>query len=310
MQPHRLAVKLFSVDPERPIELGPFIGLFHRFIQDGSVEGLLLDVADYAHVPDGPGIMLIGHEVEYAIDRTGGRTGLLTVRKRAAGTPLAGTLRDAFRKALVAAAAITRDGSTELRLDTASAAVHVLDRLAAPNDAATYEALAKEIEPLARELFGPCELSREHADDPRQAVAVRIRAEAASDLDTLLGRLGGADGTEIGTATPEKQSDWDIEPEDLQRLRESGRPFVLIDVREPDEYAVCNLGGELIPLKSLAGRIGELDPEAHTVVHCKVGGRGAQAVRALREAGFEDAWHLRGGILAWIDRIDPSLTRY
>jgi adenylyltransferase/sulfurtransferase len=106
------------------------------------------------------------------------------------------------------------------------------------------------------------------------------------------------------------QSPWDISVEDLKRLRDDRTDFVLIDVREPHEYEVCDLGGELIPLGTLASRIPELDRSAHIVVHCRSGGRSANAVKALRGSGFENVWNLNGGILAWIDRIDPSLTRY
>jgi len=107
-----------------------------------------------------------------------------------------------------------------------------------------------------------------------------------------------------------RQSEWDISVEDLQRLRAAGAAFRLIDVREPREYQICNLDGELIPLGSLADRLSELPRDGHIVVHCRSGARSAQAVAVLRQAGFENAWNVNGGILAWIDRIDPSLTRY
>lgn len=108
----------------------------------------------------------------------------------------------------------------------------------------------------------------------------------------------------------ERQSDWDIDVHDLKRLRDAGVLSRLIDVREAHEYEICNLGGELIPLRTLPTRIGELDPSAHIAVHCRSGARSARAVAALRGAGFENAWNVNGGILAWIDRIDPTLTRY
>ena len=107
-----------------------------------------------------------------------------------------------------------------------------------------------------------------------------------------------------------KQSDWDISVEDLKKLREEGADFVLIDVREPHEREICEIGGELIPLGSLAGRIEALEASAHTVVYCRSGGRSAKAVTALRASGFGNAWNLQGGILAWADRVDPSLTKY
>ena len=106
------------------------------------------------------------------------------------------------------------------------------------------------------------------------------------------------------------QSSWDVSVEDLKKLRDDGANFVLLDVREPREYEICHLDGQLIPLASLPSRIGELDPNVHIIVHCRSGGRSANAVKLLRGAGFANAWNLNGGILAWIDRIDPSLTRY
>lgn len=107
-----------------------------------------------------------------------------------------------------------------------------------------------------------------------------------------------------------QQSPWDISVEDLKKLQDEQAEFVLIDVREPHEYEICQIGGDLIPLGQLASRIHELDPQAHVVVHCRSGGRSAKAVAALREAGFQNAWNVQGGILAWIERIDSSLTKY
>jgi adenylyltransferase/sulfurtransferase len=108
----------------------------------------------------------------------------------------------------------------------------------------------------------------------------------------------------------DRQSEWDISVEDLARLREEGAEFVLVDVREPHEYEICNLEGELIPLKTLPSRIEDLDREAYVIVHCRSGARSAKAVEILRAQGFGNAWNVQGGILAWIERIDPSLTRY
>ena len=108
----------------------------------------------------------------------------------------------------------------------------------------------------------------------------------------------------------DQQSPWDILVEDLAKLRKEHAKFVLLDVREPHEFQICNLDGKLIPLKSLPTRLAELDKNAHLVVHCRSGGRSAKAVELLRASGFANAWNVQGGILAWIDRIDSSLTRY
>ena len=104
-----------------------------------------------------------------------------------------------------------------------------------------------------------------------------------------------------------RQSEWDITVEDLRELRDAGSDFQLIDVREPREYEVRSLGGELIPLKTLPERVADLDTTRHIVVHCKSGGRSSKAVQRLRGAGCENVWNVNGGLLAWVDRIDPSL---
>jgi len=307
MNLQRIAVKFFvTPDPRAPVDLEPFVPLFHRVIQQAGFEGLLVDVADYAHVTEGPGVMLIGHDVDYAIDATGGRVGLLVTRKRCGPLPLGEALLDTLRKALIAVRVLEADAASGLRFATDAFELQLLDRLAAPNDADGFAAVRAAIAPAVEKLFGDagCELTRAHSEDARKPLAVAVAAREAIAAEALLQRLGAA------PPRAQAQSPWDIEVDELKRLRDSGADFVLIDVREVQEYETCNLGGDLVPLGSLAGRLGDFDREAHTIVHCKTGGRSAKAVAALREAGFEKAWNLRGGILAWIERIDPSLTKY
>jgi adenylyltransferase/sulfurtransferase len=86
---------------------------------------------------------------------------------------------------------------------------------------------------------------------------------------------------------------------------------VIIDVREPTEFQICRIpGAVLIPLGELPARVGELDPEAEVVLQCKSGVRSANAAAFLRGRGFAKARNLAGGILAWIDQVDPSLQKY
>ena len=94
------------------------------------------------------------------------------------------------------------------------------------------------------------------------------------------------------------------------RIDRADGVFVL-DVREPQEFQICRIpGSTLIPLGDLPKRLGELEGRSEMIVHCKSGVRSAKAVKLLREAGFDGAKNLRGGILRWIDTVDPSLPKY
>jgi molybdopterin/thiamine biosynthesis adenylyltransferase/rhodanese-related sulfurtransferase len=87
--------------------------------------------------------------------------------------------------------------------------------------------------------------------------------------------------------------------------------FVLVDVREPFEYDISRIpGSKLIPLGELPARLSELDSADDIVLHCKVGGRSAKALRILQEAGFRKLNNLQGGITAWSDDVDPTTPKY
>jgi len=109
-------------------------------------------------------------------------------------------------------------------------------------------------------------------------------------------------------AAPTTKRDMTVE-EFKQRLDKGDDLFVL-DVREPHEYQICNLGGHLIPLNDLPKRVSELDSSREIVVHCKMGGRSAKAADFLRQAGFSRVHNLAGGIAAWAERIDPKVPKY
>lgn len=101
-----------------------------------------------------------------------------------------------------------------------------------------------------------------------------------------------------------------IGPKELKRRLDAGEDVVVLDVREPHEYKICNIGGLLIPLSELAARVHELDSARDIVIHCRTGIRSAQAVGFLQDAGFERVWNLAGGIHAWSDEIDPTIPKY
>jgi len=193
VNPQRLAVKIFSVDPDEPVDLDPFTPLFHHFIQEKSLPGLLFDVADYAHVPQGPGIILIGHDVDYGIDQVDGRAGLLVVRKRFGRAAIEEVLRDTLQKALSAVAAIAADGRSPIAFDTDAAELLVLDRLTAPNDDESFAAAAGRVAPVFDVLYGGATIERVGAEDARRPLGLRARAnQPGSDPATLLARLEAA----------------------------------------------------------------------------------------------------------------------
>jgi len=103
----------------------------------------------------------------------------------------------------------------------------------------------------------------------------------------------------------------DMTVTELKERMDKGDAPMVVDVREPAEFEICRIpGAVLIPLQQLPQRLGELDPTKEIVLQCKVGGRSANATAYLQQAGFTRARNLKGGILAWIDQVDPSQPKY
>ncbi len=102
----------------------------------------------------------------------------------------------------------------------------------------------------------------------------------------------------------------EMQVEELKRRLDAGDDLFVLDVREPHEYQICNIGGHLIPLGDLPKRVNELDSSREIVAHCRSGVRSAKAVGFLQQAGFKKVHNLAGGILAWADRVDPKMPKY
>jgi adenylyltransferase/sulfurtransferase len=99
--------------------------------------------------------------------------------------------------------------------------------------------------------------------------------------------------------------------EELKKRLDQREAVFILDVRNPEEYQICRIpGSTLIPLPELPNRVGELDPNRELVVHCKSGMRSAKAVALLKENGFRRLKNLKGGILAWAEKIDPLMPKY
>jgi molybdopterin/thiamine biosynthesis adenylyltransferase/rhodanese-related sulfurtransferase len=120
-----------------------------------------------------------------------------------------------------------------------------------------------------------------------------------------------------GVTPPQEETteaaDWEITVTDLKAKLDRGEPLTIIDVRDPHEWQICNLetyGSQLIPLGQFAARMYELNSEDDIIVHCKMGGRSADAYRMLQQAGFKRVKNLKGGITAWADQVDPTVPKY
>jgi sulfur-carrier protein adenylyltransferase/sulfurtransferase len=101
----------------------------------------------------------------------------------------------------------------------------------------------------------------------------------------------------------------EIDVQNLKEMRENNIPHVLIDVREPYEFEMANLGGLLIPMGEVIARIEEVPREGKVIIHCRSGARSSSVIHVLtREFGYCNLYNLKGGIMAWAEEIDPTLA--
>ena len=187
-QAHRVAVT-FPVAGET-LDVDAAISVFHRWIREGcALEGLLIDVADYRHVPDGPGVLLIGLDRDRSIEFSTGEVAIRSMSKRPLADDLTGHVRAVAHDALVLAAGLAEPdafGDTA-RIDLGGCRVTVLDRLRSTNDAAG----AATVEPAVREALEglePGEIVRE-ISDPRGPLSLRVALGAGGDPAALAERL-------------------------------------------------------------------------------------------------------------------------
>jgi hypothetical protein len=186
----RIGLKLFATDDTslRPRQLVP---IFHRWIQTQAIaDQLLVDVADYAHVPDGPGVMLVAHEGNFSLDLGGGRMGLAYNRK----TPVEGQLEDrlrlVLRTVLDACLQLEAEPALEGRLRFRGDELQLFanDRLRAPNEPQTLEVFQPALQALLQRLYGAaCTITSD--PDRRARFSVHVQAPVAVSPRELFERL-------------------------------------------------------------------------------------------------------------------------
>ena len=102
----------------------------------------------------------------------------------------------------------------------------------------------------------------------------------------------------------------EITVQEFKQKLDNNEDFQLIDVREPFEYEICNLDGELIPMGIILNETEKIAKDKTVIIHCKSGGRSGAIVNELEKIGFTNLYNLKGGILAYAREIDPTLTSY
>ncbi len=188
MQLQHVNIKIFVEGPLE-IDLERFIQVFHRWTAEQSLDELLIDVADYRHVPKGPGVVLVGHEADYGMDNAEGRFGLLYNRK----APIDGTNEDRFSQALAAAAKACENLEYEfqsegpLRFSRNEFQIVINDRAIAPNTPETYDAVEPEVKAFLAKTLGNEDFSIERETEPRRRCGLKIETAQPFDLSTFAG---------------------------------------------------------------------------------------------------------------------------
>ena len=185
-----IKVKLAFEDPGK-IDLGGLIPIFHSWIQDQVCDELLLDVADYRHVPDGPGILLIGHEANYSVDNLEGRLGLRYNRKAVIAGTNQDRLEQAFRSAVRAAQRLEEDAPEGQKLAISGREIEmwINDRLLAPNREETRSTLGSELRKFLDKLLAGNPYTLSLDPDPRRLLTARIASDRKFSVSEFLETL-------------------------------------------------------------------------------------------------------------------------
>ena len=188
-EPQRIGVKVFVEDQET-FDRARMIDVFHRWIQEDRLPGTLVDVHDYTHVSEGPGVLLIAHEWHLRTDEAGGRIGLEYELKREGSGTLAERLRKAVLSVLEAAAALEQDTAEDnpVRFATCEMVFRFTDRLAVPATEAAFEEVILELENVLADFYGgvPIEFERVGHSRGPLTIHMRVGGDEERSLEELL----------------------------------------------------------------------------------------------------------------------------
>ncbi len=188
MELQHINLKFFIENPDS-IDLEKFHAIFNGWIQRNFSDDLLIDVAEYLHVHNGPGIILIGHNANYSLDLTAGRLGFLYNRK----SQVTGTNQQKLAKATQAALNIMQilEKESPIRFIGNEVQLTINDRLVIPNTAETSSTLKTDLDIFFGTLFKGSNVTLIHssASEPRARFSIDVRADSAFDTQSLLGNI-------------------------------------------------------------------------------------------------------------------------
>lgn len=171
----------------KPVDEAVFIPIFHEWIRLKKLPGTLIDVADYRHVPEGPGIMLISHEINYAMDHLGGQFGLSAQRKLGQGSTHQERIVDLAKRLALFGVLLEADGRVaDLQLEAGSFLYQANDRLRAPNTAEAFTELKLDLEKAAMAIYGGQNVTVCRVEnDPRDRLSAIVETTAPIQFSSL-----------------------------------------------------------------------------------------------------------------------------
>jgi hypothetical protein len=190
MTAKRIAVKFYAQNPD-VVDTHDFVAVFQRWIQEHRVEGLLIDVADYKHVPNGPGVLLIAHEGDYSYTLSEGRAGIQYISKSPVAETLEAAIATVLRLTLEAVVAVEKEASLNgLAFDYGSVRIVLQDRLQFPNNEASFAAAQAAVSALFEQLLGAAvTVTNANAADSREALTLAVRLPEGVTGVALLDKL-------------------------------------------------------------------------------------------------------------------------
>lgn len=175
--PKRLRIRL-PLNAPSGFDITDIIPVFHRWIQANTVPGLLIDVADYKHVPNGPGIFLIGDEGDYSLDEVDGKLSLVYDRKRQTGSDLSESIRIVIETARAAGDALKAETDLGLSIADEAAELTLLDRLQYPNSLEVFDEIRHSIAEGIATVYGNSNVKLTYsASDARRPLTVKLDTE-------------------------------------------------------------------------------------------------------------------------------------